>query len=139
MSSERVSRQHPAARARGADLAFTAHRLIEQRSHIGRSMGVVGPETAVAMATMAVRGRQHRTRQEFAAAYGLTHELVCQLESGAVTASQVPVPLLVLTPLGRILEGWPGVTATRPAPAPAPSPSDSRPSLPASAPARSGR
>lgn len=102
-------------------------------------MGVVGPEAAVAMATMAVRGRQHRTRQEFAAAYGLTHELVCQLESGALAVEQVPAPLLVLTPLGRILEGWSGDTPTRSAPAPAPSPSGSRPFLPESAPVRPGR
>ncbi|NLD77204.1 MAG: hypothetical protein GX643_11110 [Acidimicrobiales bacterium] len=106
MSARRSSPRHPSARARGDDLAFTARSVLARQGTAASRMGVDGPEEAVAVAAMVVRGRERRTREQFAVAYGLDAALVERIERGFVARSQVPSPLVHLTPLGRILHDW---------------------------------
>lgn len=94
--------RHPSARATGAHLT-TRVRRIDRAWPPGP-----GPHREVAAATTAVRGVQGRTREGFAAAYGLTLGEVEALEAGEVAVQAVPVPLRVLTflvPLSRALAG----------------------------------
>lgn len=94
-----VSPEHPAARARGGHLVGTA-RALEPLLDRG-----TGPNWSVALATLAVRGSQGRTRESFAAAYGVGVEVVEALENGQVPFAQIPAPLLVLTPMADVLAG----------------------------------
>ena len=89
----RVSPRHPAARARGADLARTASLLARR---VGPEPGD-GPHRMVALALQAVRGRQRRSVAAFALAYGLDEDLVRRIEAGWVGPADVPVVLRILT------------------------------------------
>jgi hypothetical protein len=100
MTPLRASPRHPAARARGADLARSAELLLRRES--GAALGVTGPERAVAVAALAWRGQQQRTRAEFAAAYGIGEGEVAEIESGCVAADDLPAVLRLLTPLESI-------------------------------------
>lgn len=95
-----VSTHHPAAMARGDDLARTAAALAS-RSRLPLPSG---PHPAVALAVQAVRGSQRRNRSVFAAAYGLEINQLTDLESGRVGWSEVPTTLRALTPLGAVVD-----------------------------------
>ena len=74
-----------------------------------RLPGIDGPHRRVATAVMAVRGTQHRSAAQFAAAYGLAEAELSAIERGLVAAPDLPAPLRQLTPvdtlLGRSHEG----------------------------------
>lgn len=103
MTGRRRSPRHPAARAVGADLAETV-RIVVSRPQVAQSgQGSEAPERTVAASVMAVRGRQHRTRAQFALAYGLSEAEVTAIESGTVPLQEVPAVLRVLTPLDSVV------------------------------------
>lgn len=92
-----VSSSHPAARARGAHLAST----IEAIGQLVRLVG--GEHRSVALAALAVRGAEGRSREAFAAAYGIGVDLVAAMELGQIPAEQIPAPLSALTPIDHLL------------------------------------
>ena len=107
MTAPRGSPRHPAARAMGADLAQAVRVVVARDQAPGRAaqgrQGSRPPEPTVAAAVMAVRGRQHRTRAQFAVAYGLSEEELVAIESGTVPLDSVPAVLRVLTPLDSVV------------------------------------
>ena len=101
MSSNPTSR-HPSARASGGDLSSPVSALLKQER--ATPCPHWGPHVEVAVATLAVRGREHRSRGEFAKAYGLSEAEVQQLETGWVDREAIPVVLAVLTPLVSVVD-----------------------------------
>lgn len=85
--------RHPSARSSGGNLAQPARRVAEVLPN------VVGPHRGVAVAAVAVRGQQGRSRAEFAWAYGVSEQQVEQVEHGEVSPASLPAPLRLLTPI----------------------------------------
>ncbi len=71
-----------------------------------RLPGIDGPHRRVATAVLAVRGTQHRSAAQFAAAYGLADLELSAIERGLVAAPDLPAPLRQLTPVDELLEGF---------------------------------
>jgi len=89
--------RHPSARNAGSHLVAPLRRLVDALP------GPEGPYWEVAFAVMAVRGAQARSRDGFAAAYGISADEVGGLESGAVALADVPAPLRSLTPVDQLV------------------------------------
>lgn len=89
--------RHPSARPGGSHLVAPLRRLVDALP------GPAGPHWEVAFAVMAVRGSQARSRDGFAAAYGISADDVGVLEAGAVPLAEVPAPLRSLTPLDQLV------------------------------------
>ena len=112
MSVGRRSTRHPAALAQGDDLVGSTRRLASGRERDLERMGIDGPERVVATATMAVRGREQRTRPEFAAAYGLSEAELARIEAGCVAVHELPAVLRVLTPVESVIASCQVVVAS---------------------------
>ncbi len=107
MNVERATARsrHPSARATGGDLHTPLRALMRPAGPVAASFArVAGPHRAVAVAAAAVRGRQQRTRAQFAVAYGLTAEAVGRIEDGHVALAELPPVLRVLTPIGSVAD-----------------------------------
>ena len=97
--------RHPSGRSAGSHLVGPLRRLVRALPE------PVGPHWEVAFAVMAVRGAQARSRSSFAAAYGISTDVVAELEAGAVPLPEVPATLRSLTavdPLVAQMELLPG-------------------------------
>jgi len=89
--------RHPSARTAGTHLVAPLRRLVDALP------GTEGPHWEVAFAVMAVRGGQARSREGFAAAYGISADEVGGLEAGTVPLADVPAPLRALTALDHLV------------------------------------
>ncbi len=99
--NHRAVARHPSSRSSGGHLRAPVARLV--RAPSDRGVGATdGPHRVVAVATMAVRGAQRRSRAAFAAAYGISEAEVERLEAGWVDLTDIPRPLEVLTPLASL-------------------------------------
>jgi hypothetical protein len=100
----RPQSRHPSARAVGGQLEAPVRRLLRGPAVAAVSGAITGPHRAVAVAALAVRGGQHRTRSQFAAAYGLAEAEVAHIETGEVALEHLPAVLRVLTPLASVAQ-----------------------------------
>lgn len=95
--TDRARDRHPAGRRRGGHLVAPLRRLSDALPR------PVGPHWEVAFAVLAIRGGEGRSRDRFAAAYGISLEHLSALEDGALDLAQAAAPLRALTPLDRLV------------------------------------